>query len=193
MTTKNFHTPLEWLKVLSGVFDKVEASVKSRPTDLLSAFQSFESLLMQVRQNQGTVWWVGNGGSAAVCAHLSQDLLNKASVRSVFCNDAALLTCMANDFGYENVYSKPLSKLANKGDMLIAISSSGNSDNIISCVQTAKNLQMTIVSLSGFEKGNRLNAADTAVDFFVPSKVYGIVEIAHEALIHSLIETIQKG
>ncbi len=148
------------------------------------------TLIKKTIESGASVWWVGNGGSAAISSHLSQDMLNKLGARSFYLGDSSLMTCMANDFGYENVYAKPLEKLVNSKDLLIAISSSGNSKNIIRCVELARRKGMNVIALSGFKETNTLWNIEVNVSFFVSADLYGIVEVSHEAILHSVIESL---
>lgn len=182
--------PENWLEQLHMVLNRVECLVDHRTVPRKEAFLALERLFIQVRECNGSVWWVGNGGSAAMCSHLSQDMLNKLKIRSMSLNDPSLMTCMSNDFGYENVFRRPLERLADKGDLLIAISSSGNSDNIVACAELAAKKGMHLVTLSGFHGNNRLWTGKSDISFYLPATLYGIVEVGHEALLHAVIESL---
>jgi D-sedoheptulose 7-phosphate isomerase len=97
---------------------------------------------------------------------------------------------MANDFGYENVYFQPLKKLAKPEDLLIAISSSGNSDNILLCAEMALGRGMKLITLSGFKDDNRLWNMKSDLSFFVPADLFGLVELTHEAILHGVVESL---
>ena len=182
-------TPVEWYADLSRALLNVQAKLLDRDAGFETGLDKAKRFIIDTGKCDATVWWVGNGGSAAICSHLAQDVMNKLDIKSFFLGDSSLMTCMANDFGYENVYAKPLEKLAGKDDLLIAISSSGNSPNIINCVDTIRQKGGRVVSLSGFDKSNLLWNKNSDVSFFVSSDLYGIVEMAHEAILHGLIET----
>ena len=113
------------------------------------------------------------------------------SKRSVF-SDAALLTCMSNDFGYPEVFSKPVALYADPGDILIAISSSGKSINILNAVKAAREKKCCIITLSGFEADNPLRKSGD-YNFYVPSHEYGYVELTHGVLCHSILDLYMKG
>lgn len=183
-------TPSEWISNLSLILQQAQVRILNKQVSFDEAYNHFIKLLIEVKENKNNVWWIGNGGSAAMCSHLSQDLMNKLKIKSMLINDASLLTCMANDFGYENVYLKPLETLANSNDILIAISSSGNSKNILSCVNFAKKRNIKTITLSGFSNENLLWNTESDLAFYLNSKLYGLVEIGHEALLHAIIETI---
>lgn len=181
---------IRWLQSLEQVIQGTQGKLLGKEVSLSIALERIKELFFEVQKAKKSVWWVGNGGSSALCSHLSQDLLNKYGVRSQTLTDTALLTCMANDYGYEQVYSKPLETLLNGGDLLIAISSSGRSKNILNCVEVAQKKQAKVVCLSGFRPGNPLSEQEVEVSLHCSSQLYGIVEIAHEALLHSVIETL---
>ncbi|MBF0469614.1 MAG: SIS domain-containing protein [Desulfamplus sp.] len=187
------HNPLQpesWLEELQMVLSRVECRVGNQSVHKEQGFLALEQRLLEVRASDCTVWWVGNGGSAAICSHLSQDMLNKLKLRSMSLNDSSLMTCMSNDFGYANVFKRPLEILANKGDLLIAISSSGNSENIAVCAELARKKGMHLVTLSGFHQNNLLWTGKNDIAFYLPASLYGIVEVGHEALLHAVIETL---
>lgn len=141
-------------------------------------------------ESDASIWWVGNGGSAAICSHLSQDMLNKLGARSFFPGDASLMTCMSNDYGYENAYCQILEKLARSKDLLVAISSSGNSENIISCAKMALRRGLDFITLSGFKDDNKLWNMESNLSFFVSADLFGLVELSHEAILHGIIESL---
>jgi D-sedoheptulose 7-phosphate isomerase len=108
--------------------------------------------LKKIKKNKKKVILVGNGGSAAMASHVSVDLTKMCKIRSVNFNEADLLTCFSNDYGYENWVQKALSSYADKGDLLICISSSGESKNIINGAKFAKKIGCKVVTLTGFDK-----------------------------------------
>ncbi len=181
---------LEWLATLSRTVSEAEGKTDGKLTALKLALDRAAQLLRSAMAAKASVWWVGNGGSAAICSHLAQDTMNKLELKSLFLGDHSLLTCMANDFGYRQVYARPLDRFASADDLLIAISSSGNSDNIISCVNLAHEKGMNIITLSGMSKNNKLWNCQSDVSFFLDSVLYGIVEVGHEAILHGIIETL---
>ena len=125
-----------------------------------------------------------------MCSHFSQDSLNKLGLRSVPLSDTSLLTCIANDFGYENTYRRPLDTLLQRDDLLVSISSSGESKNILVCAELALSKSVRLISLSGFSPKNALWNTQAHVAFHVSSTKYGIVETAHSAIIHCFLEDL---
>ena len=137
------------------------------------------------------VLFVGNGGSAAIASHMAIDFWKNGSVRSLSFNDPAQLTCLSNDLGYERVFSAPIEMFAEKRDVLIAISSSGRSSNIINAVKSADKKKCWVVTLSGFKPDNPLRTLGD-MNFYIPNQSYGIVELAHSVICHYILDTIME-
>lgn len=190
---KSKTSPGQWLEMLTQTLARVECKIKGGVGSQDLAFEALSDIFKCSIEKKNNIWWIGNGGSAAICSHLSQDLLNKLSIKSTFCGESALMTCMANDYGYENIYSKPLQLLWEEDDVLIAISSSGNSENILSCARMAKEQGVKLITLSGFHRDNQLWNMPAQVSFYVPSQLYGHVETCHEAILHAVIECLWKN
>jgi D-sedoheptulose 7-phosphate isomerase len=133
--------------------------------------------------------FIGNGGSAGIASHLAIDYSKNGGLRALAFNDPSALTCLGNDLGYENVFAKQLDFHARPGDMLIAISSSGRSPNILEAVKTARGRDCKVVTYSGFAEDNDLRRTGD-VNFYVRANKneYGFVEIAHLALCHAVLD-----
>ena len=132
------------------------------------------------------VMLIGNGGSAAIASHIAVDLSKNAGIRAMAFNDASALTCLANDYGYEDVFKKQILYHGVHGDVLVAISSSGKSPNILRAAETANNI-MPVFTFSGFEADNPLRQVGD-LNFYVPSCSYGLVETAHQLLLHYVVD-----
>jgi len=133
--------------------------------------------------------FIGNGASASIASHMAADFWKNSGIRATAFNDAALLTCISNDFGYNQVFKKPIEMFANSGDILVAISSSGESENIIKGTRMALLKGCKVISMSGFNKNNALHSLGD-INFYVPSSSYGQVEVAHHSICHCLLDTI---
>jgi len=131
--------------------------------------------------------FVGNGGSAGIASHLAIDFSKNGGLRALAFNDPAALTCLGNDLGYENVFAKQIEFHGRAGDLLIAISSSGRSPNILGAVKVARERECRVVTYSGFTEGNELRRTGD-INFYVRSNEYGFVEIAHLALCHAVLD-----
>jgi len=131
--------------------------------------------------------FIGNGGSAGIASHMAIDYSKNGGIRSMAFNDGAALTCLGNDLGYDNVFAKQIDLHARPGDLLVAISSSGKSNNILKAADVARERGCTVYTFSGFSADNPLRNYGE-LNFYVDSGEYGFVEITHLALIHSILD-----
>jgi D-sedoheptulose 7-phosphate isomerase len=129
------------------------------------------------------LYLAGNGASAMMASHFAADACKNGGLSAMAFNDAALLTATANDVAFEEVFALPLRRLARAGDLLITISSSGNSPNILRALETAKSMSIQIVTLTGMCADNRARSFGD-LNFYVPARRYGWVECAHQLVLH---------
>jgi D-sedoheptulose 7-phosphate isomerase len=169
---------------------RVHAAVEALPRDDMS--QLGETLFRAYRTNK-QVFLLGNGGSSSTASHMAADLAkntigpNMKRFRIVSLNDnAAIMTALANDLGYENVFSEQLTNLVQAGDVLIVVSASGNSTNVLKAMRYARSRSAEVVGLLGFDGGAAAELADVAV--IVSSDHYGVVEDVHLIVNHILVE-----
>ncbi len=146
-------------------------------------------LLGATRDTENTIFLIGNGGSASVAEHIAIDLTKNAGLKAMAISGSPMLTTFANDYGYENVFSKALERFAKKGDILIAISSSGSSKNILNACDVAKEKEMFVITLSGFDRRNPLNSKGD-INLWVDTKAFGFLEIFHGFLLHYINDSI---
>ncbi len=125
----------------------------------------------------------GNGASAAFANHMALDWTKNGGIPTYSFSDSALLTAMGNDLGYEEVFSAPLNWYAKPGDQLVAISSSGNSPNIVRTIAVAREKGMGVTTFTGLKPDNACRALGD-LNLYIPAKTYGIVECAHQILLH---------
>jgi len=172
-----------YVRYLKSVLDGLDFDAIARFADRLEA----------ARLAQRTVFFVGNGGSAATCSHFVNDLvkscrrMGQPGFRAISLTDnVALMTAIANDDGYENVFTGQMTDLFRKGDVLVAISASGNSPNVLAAAKTAHELGGEVVGITGFDGGELRRLSDCVVH--VPSEKgeYGPVEDVHMILDHLL-------
>jgi len=149
-----------------------------------------KKILLLKKKNKKKIFIVGNGGSASIASHFSVDLTKNAKVKCINFNEANLITCFANDFGYENWLAKALKFYAKKNDGLILISSSGSSQNMINAAKVAKDIGIEpIITFTGNKKNNILSRhAD--INFWVDSKAYNYIENIHQIWLLSLVDMI---
>ena len=152
---------------------------------------SFKQELSTIIENFNKIIILGNGGSSSIASHISQDYTKKMNKTCFTFSDPSRLTGYSNDYGYENAYKQFLSEFATKDYLVILISSSGNSQNILNCAQWCEDYKIKTVTLSGFDNQNKLNTMDMKIrllGYWVGSHDYGIVECAHMVFLHMVVE-----
>lgn len=180
----------EYFSNLGDTFSKIEACREdSRKVDLDGALRQALELVLKTKPTGGKVIFIGNGGSAAIASHQAVDFWKNGGIRAIAFNDSSLLTCIGNDYGYEHVFAKPIEMFAETPDVLMAISSSGKSQNILRGVEMAKSKGCSVITLSGFRPDNALRQKGH-INFYVPSQSYGFVEISHLAICHYFADQI---
>jgi len=133
------------------------------------------------------IFFIGNGGSNSICSHMMEDFLKVAKFPTFAFSDAALITCLANDYGYEHAMCEWLKLHFKPTDLLVAISSSGESPNILNATRFAKGTGGAIITLSGFKPNNTLSGLGD-INFYLPVESYGIVECFHQVILHALLD-----
>jgi len=159
-------------------------ALNSVPADSLNALKN------TVRAWKGSIIILGNGGSNAIASHMAEDYSKALGKRAFSFSDGARLSCYANDYGYDKAFCQFLKEFCDDDSLVILISSSGNSKNIINCAEYCKTEKLAYIVLTGFDEFNYINNkyADHALSaFWVDSQDYGIVECTHEAILHSVI------
>jgi D-sedoheptulose 7-phosphate isomerase len=133
------------------------------------------------------IFFIGNGGSNAICSHMMEDYAKIAGFRTFGFSDPALITCFANDYGYENAMAEWLKIYFEEGDLLIAISSSGNSKNILNAADVATARGGKLITFTGFKLQNVLSTKGR-INFHLPIENYGVVECFHQVILHALLD-----
>ncbi|MCP4396594.1 MAG: SIS domain-containing protein [bacterium] len=149
------------------------------------------NVLLSLRSSGKKIMFIGNGASASISSHMAADFSKNGKIRAIAFNDIALLTALSNDLGYEHVFEIPVERFADEHDVLVAISSSGQSVNILKASEAAKTQGCHVITLSGFKDDNPLRS-EGHLNFFVPSQNYGPVEVIHHAICHGILDTIMK-
>jgi len=177
---------------LAGVIRTVETTHRDgRP---LSLPEGIEEAIQVITTRTGAgrkIIFIGNGGSAAIASHQAIDYWKNGGMRAVSFNDSSLLTCISNDYGYPHVFEKSVEMFADEKDVLVAISSSGQSENIIRGSRAALAKGCDLITMSGFKPDNPLRTMGQ-VNFYSPSTSYGFVEISHLAICHCIVDIIIK-
>ena len=153
---------------------------------------NFIKLCKQIKKNKKKIVIVGNGGSAAIASHFSVDMTKVGGIRCINFNESDLLTCFSNDYGYENWVVNALKFYADRGDMVILISSSGKSKNIVNAAKYTKNNGLKLITFSGFSKNNSINKIGH-INFHVHSKNYNHIENIHQFLLLTAVDFVKKS
>ena len=177
------------MKFLNEYYEDVIKSIQNLDKDKIN---SICELIKNTSDNRGTVYIAGNGGSASTASHISTDLTKNAKVKAMTFNDANLITCFSNDYGYENWVSEALNFYADKKDLVVCISSSGKSLNILNGAKKAKKMGCRVITFSGFNKNNPLRKLGH-LNFWINSKSYNIVEMVHHIWLLSAVDNISKA
>ncbi|MEM7348015.1 MAG: SIS domain-containing protein [Chloroflexota bacterium] len=146
-------------------------------------------LLSSTKAKDGKAMIIGNGGSDAIASHAHNDICKALNMQALVFNESSLLTALSNDNGYETVFEHAIDLWATDKDILIAISSSGQSENIHRGVKAAKAKGCQVITLSGFKPDNPLRQMGD-LNFYVASSVYGYVELAHQIITHFLTDQV---
>jgi D-sedoheptulose 7-phosphate isomerase len=165
------------------------SATDSKGTEMFldAAAEKAIDMYLSHRNSHTKVLLVGNGGSAAIVSHAQNDLCKMLGIKALTFHETSLLTALSNDISYEAAYEWPTQLWAQKGDLLIAVSSSGQSRNILRAVRAAAERGCQVITFSGFKPNNPLRSLGD-LNFYVAAKEYGQVEVAHMALNHLLTD-----
>lgn len=171
---------------------------KASAAEVLPPFiERSAQIMVNTLLNGGKILTCGNGGSAGDAQHFSSELLNRferdrPSLPAIaLTTDSSTITSIANDYNYAEVFSKQIRALGNPGDVLLAISTSGNSANVVQAIQAAHEREMTVIALSGKDGGNMASLLTVDdVEIRVPSSVTARIQEVHLVVIHCLCDLI---
>lgn len=182
---------------LNQHFQDSIATKREAATVLVPLIHRAGEIMVHCLLNNGKILCCGNGGSAGDAQHFSAELLNRFERERpplpaiALTTDTSTITAIANDYSYREVFSKQVSALGQPGDVLLAISTSGNSDNVIAAMEAAHEREMTIVSLSGKDGGKMQGElADEDIELRVPSQSTARIQEVHLVVIHCLCDFI---
>ena len=158
--------------------------------EIINSLVKVKSLIETAKENGKKTMIFGNGGSAAIASHFSVDLTKNAGIRCVNFNESDLITCFSNDYGYERWVEKAIDFYGDLGDVLMVISSSGQSKNMINACEAAKNNKFSaIITLSGFDSDNLLRSKGD-INLWIDSKAYNFVENIHQFWLLAIVDLI---
>jgi D-sedoheptulose 7-phosphate isomerase len=188
MNSENGAAPSGYHAEFSRLVERVEVTTpQGTRLSIDQGVDSIIAMLMTLKGEGRKALLVGNGGSAAIVSHLHNDLCKAVGLRAIVFHEAPLLTALANDNGYETVFQQPIDLWADPHDLLIAVSSSGESPNIVAAATHARDQGCRIVTFTGFQSTNRLRALGD-LNVYVPALGYGYVEMAHSLLAHCITD-----
>ena len=168
----------------SQYFETISKGIKSIESAQL---KKVAKMVWVVHKSGKKIILVGNGGSAAMASHVAVDFTKAAGIRAINFNEADLITCFANDYGYERWVEKALEAYSDPGDLVILISSSGKSPNMLNGAKQAKAMGLSLVTVSGFSKENPMRKLGD-LNLWVDSTAYNIVEMTHHVWLLSIID-----
>jgi D-sedoheptulose 7-phosphate isomerase len=157
------------------------------PHDLAAAFTAIAALCRRAHAQGRKVMFIGNGAGAGIASHMATDFTKNGGMRALAFNDGSMLTCFGNDLGYDQVFAKAIDMHGAAGDVLVAISASGRSPNILNAVKAARGRECHVVTFSGMKADNPLRGLGDW-NLYVPADEYGPVEVAQQALIHAILD-----
>ena len=182
--------------IIDKSFDEHQSTLKLVHNKLDEVIEVIGKQLANTLSNGGTLFWCGNGGSAADSQHIAAELVgrfkkNRRALRSVaLTTDTSVLTCVANDYSYDDIFSRQVEALGRSGDVLVGISTSGNSENVIRALKSANDLGLTTVVLLGKDGGLAKDLAEHAL--IIPSNSTARIQEMHILIGHILCEIIEK-
>ena len=159
------------------------------PENIDFQFEEFKKLALKVKENDNKLMFAGNGASASISAHGAVDFTKQGGVRAVTFNEANIITCFANDFGYDHWVSEAVKFYGKKGDILVLISVSGESPSVVNAAKFAKEKDMQVVTFSGRHPNNTLRSLGD-INFWVDSHAYNIVECIHMTWVTTVIDAL---
>jgi D-sedoheptulose 7-phosphate isomerase len=175
---------LDYLGAASGCLrDLAVSAAGGAPLAPADGFRRWVAMAHDGRTSDRRIFFIGNGASAMMASHFAADACKNARLNALAFNDASLLTAIGNDEAFDEIFALPLSRLARAGDLVIAISSSGNSPNIVHALDAARSMGLQIVTLTGKGADNKARARGD-LNFYVPADRYGWVECAHQLILH---------
>ena len=157
--------------------------------EIYSILDSFKSLALNVKKVNAKLIFAGNGASAAISAHAAVDFTKQAKVRGITFNEADLITCYSNDYGYENWMSEAIKSFAKESDAVVLTSVSGESPSIVNAAITAQSLGLKVITFTGRNQDNSLKSYGD-INFWVDSHAYNIVECIHMIWVTTVIDAI---
>lgn len=175
---------------LQNCLDSLEVSCNSdNICSCDEAFKVWKDMTVKLREDGRIIYLVGNGASASMASHFSADLAKNAHVHTQVFTDLALITAVANDISYDQVFVEPLRRRLTPKDMLVAISSSGNSPNVVNACRFAAEIGASVVTVTGMKSDNQMRQIG-GLNFWIPASTYGMAETGHACILHYWMDSV---
>ncbi len=181
---------------IDKIFDEHISVIKKSKSSVVEKIDVAADLVSKSLTSKGTIFWCGNGGSAADSQHIAAEFVgrfkkNRQPLKSIaLSTDTSVITCISNDFSYEEIFSRQLEALGNKDDVLVAITTSGNSENMIKVLLQAKNMGIKTIGLLGKDGGKCKNLVDLPI--IVPSDSTARIQETHILIEHLICELVEN-
>lgn len=182
----NYDNDLSWLKLYYKKYSR--AIIREITLDLMVLMKR---TILEAREKNKKMIFCGNGASNTIASHAALDFLNQTGIKTLAIDGAPFLTAAANDFGYDSVFERAINLYAEEGDIIVLISSSGNSENVIKAALKAKEKNCFVMTFTGFNHNNKLNKLGDA-NFWVNSNSYNMVESIHNNWLVTICDLIVK-
>ena len=175
---------VQWLKRYFNLYNDAIYN-----DNIFKDLAALKDLFISTNKKGGRIILFGNGGSAAIASHVAVDLVKNASISAVTYNEYDLITCLSNDYGFEKWMEKTIEYYAKENDIVVLISSSGNSQNVINAAKKCKDMNIMTVTFTGFASDNQLKKHGD-LNFWLDSKAYNIVEMTHQIWLLGVVDAI---
>ena len=187
------------IDIIKSNFDESRETNSLATESILSAVDKATSRIIMMLENSGKLMTCGNGGSSGDAQHIASEFINRfeterESLAAISLNsDTATLTSIGNDYGYKYIFSKQINGLAKPDDILMSFTTSGNSENILDAIITAKSKNLSVMLISGGSGGKAAELLDdNDIKIIVPSKRTSRIQEIHLIIIHSICECIDR-
>lgn len=172
---------------INGYYERMKSSMVDVSQELIG----LKRLIQRTKNLGGKMIFAGNGASNLIGSHAALDFLNQLGILCISINDGSYITAVSNDFGYDNIFERYLDLSAKEEDLIVLISSSGSSPNVINAAIRAKEIGAKVVTFSGFKPDNKLRILGD-INFYVDNNEYNIVESIHNMWLVSVLDLMLK-
>lgn len=178
---------MAWESWLQEYFDQYKEAIEKN--DVHESLIAFHDLAVETRNSGRKLMFAGNGASASIASHGAVDFTKQGRVRAIDFNEPNLITCLSNDFGYENYMAKAVEFYADPGDVLVLISVSGRSPNAVAAAHYARSRGIKVVSFTGSAPDNPLRGLSD-IQFWIGSRAYNVVECMHMVWLTTVVDML---